>query len=164
MKGTKRYTPRKAMDTATDPYLNRQSPRENSVCRQCGAVFHNKRWYTSEQARPQAGKGGIDVLCPACQKIKDRFVGGVVTLTGRFLAEHRDEILKLIYNKEERSKQYNPLGRIISIHDMKDRIEITTTTDKLAQRIGQVLNKTYQGKVTYKWSDDVKLARVQWSR
>ena len=48
--------------------------------------------------------------------------------------------------------------------EAKGSIEISTTTDKFAQRIGRMLEKTYSGSVEYKWSDDVKLARVTWTR
>jgi len=43
-------------------------------------------------------------------------------------------------------------------------MEVTTTTEKFAQRLGAMLKKAYKGDVEYKWSADVKLARVIWSR
>ena len=46
---------------------------------------------------------------------------------------------------------------------IQDGIEITTTNEKLAQRIGKALHKAYSGDVAYKWSDP-KIARVNWHR
>ena len=72
--------------------------------------------------------------------------------------------MNLIKNEEERARGFNPLERIMKISDVKDGLEVTTTNEKLAQRIGKRLQKACQGKVEYKWSDDTKLIRVDWER
>jgi hypothetical protein len=41
---------------------------------------------------------------------------------------------------------------------------VTTTTEKLAQRIGREVKKAYGGTLEYTWSHDVKFARVGWER
>ena len=43
-------------------------------------------------------------------------------------------------------------------------IEITTTNEKLAQRMGKALHKAYSGTIEYKLSEDAKIARVYWRR
>lgn len=169
MKGTKKYskiTRKKAIDTEKDPYLLKVAPNELAVCRKCEIVYHNKRWVLPEEfdSEKAGEKKRVKVLCPACQKIKDRFVGGFVNITGSFQAEHREEIINLIKNKESVARRHNPLDRIMDIKNKKDGLEITTTTEKLAQRIGQILKKSFQGEVEYKWSADVKMARVSWTR
>lgn len=93
-----------------------------------------------------------------------KFPGGIVKIKGEFLAEHKSEIMHLIKNEEHRAKGLNPLERIMSISAIKNGIEITTTNEKLAQRIGKSLQKAYQGRVHYKWSDDTKLLRTEWER
>jgi hypothetical protein len=42
------------------------------------------------------------------------------------------------------------------------KIEIATTNEKLAQRLGRALKKAFHGDVTYHWSHDTKLVRVEW--
>jgi len=164
MKGP-RIMKKKAIDTEKDPYLLKISPNDCAVCKKCGAVYHDKRWSLAKKAAEKApGKKAVEVLCPACQKIKDRFVGGYVTLKGSFVKDHTEEILNLIRNKEKRAMYHNPLNRIIDIKEARGKIEITTTTDKLAQRIGQMIKKSFKGELEYKWSEDVKLARVNWTR
>lgn len=155
---------KKSIDTAKDPYLNKNEPADGSHCRKCGAVFQDKRWTLSDEARSKATPSGGAVLCPACQKIREGYAEGYVTLSGDFLADHKEEIINLVRNKEERAMYVNPLSRIIDIRESDGNIEIRTTTAKLAQRIGQILEKAYKGTVDYKWSDDVKIARVAWSR
>ena len=169
MKGTKKYsksTRKKAIDTEGDPYLAKIAPDETAECRKCGVVYFNKRWVLAEEfdRSKEGSKKPKKVLCPACQKIKDGFIGGYVTITGPFQAEHRDEIMNLIKNKEKVARTHNPLDRIMDIKESDGGLEITTTTEKLAQRIGQILKKAFHGEVEYKWSSDVKLARVRWTR
>ncbi|MBI5345208.1 MAG: ATPase [Deltaproteobacteria bacterium] len=162
MKGP-RIVKRKAINTETDPYLHRIKPGDMAACKKCGAVYHNKRWSLTVPAGA-GGKAQVPVVCPACRKVMDRFAEGFVTIRGRFLDAHKEEILRLIRNKEKVAMRYNPLDRIIGINEKKGLMDITTTTEKMAQRIGQMMKKTFDGELTYKWSDDVKLARVVWTR
>ena len=160
-----RFGRKKAMDTAADPYLNRVSPADGTFCVRCGAVYHNKRWSLVEGGAPvYAGKEIGGVLCPACQKIRDGFARGFVTLRGSFVKAHAGEIRNLIRNKEKRAMHLNPLERIIEMRDTEDGMLVTTTTEKFAQRLGAMLRKAYKGDLEYKWSEDVKLARVLWRR
>jgi hypothetical protein len=87
-----------------------------------------------------------------------------VTLTGPFLAEHRDEILRLIANEEKRAREKNPLERIMSLSQGQEQLVLTTTDEKLAQRIGRELHKACGGTVTYNWSHNNKFVRVRWER
>lgn len=162
----RRISKRKAINTGTDPYFSSVEFQDLSRCRGCGAVYHEKRWVIAKDAPPEpAGKiVKANVLCPSCRKKKEKYAEGFLTLRGDFLKEHREEVLRLIRNKEEREAEINPLGRIIEIRDMEDTMEITTTTEKLAQRIGRMLNKAFSGAVEYKWSGDAKIARVVWTR
>ena len=102
--------------------------------------------------------------CPACGKVLDRVPGGVLRITGGFIWDHRDEILNLIRNESAKALSVNPLERIMSLESDDNEIEITTTNEKLAQRIGRALHKAYRGTVEYKWSGDTRLARVIWHR
>ncbi|RJR16528.1 MAG: ATPase [Nitrospiraceae bacterium] len=157
---------RKSIDNTTDPYLISEAVIGMAVCRKCHAVFMNKRWTLNEALyeKKMDEKSTRKVVCPACRKVKDKFPGGVVRIKGEFLAEHKSEIMNLIKNEEQRAKGFNPLERIMSISNIKSGIEIMTTNEKLAQRIGKRLQKTYQGRVYYKWSDDTKLLRAEWER
>jgi hypothetical protein len=88
----------------------------------------------------------------------------VVTLHGGFLRTHRDEILAIVRNEERRARETNPLERIMAIGEADGSVEVLTTDEKLAQRIGREIRKAYQGAVSYRWSEDANLVRVNWSR
>ncbi|RJQ55694.1 MAG: ATPase [Nitrospiraceae bacterium] len=154
------------MDTCGDPYLLQNVRYESAVCKKCHAAYQNKRWSLDEDLfnKMNECKDVNKVYCPACQKIKDKFPGGIVTLKGEFLREHKDEIMNLIRNEEERARGFNPLERLMEINSLDSGLELTTTNEKLAQRIGRSLFRAYQGRVGYKWSQDTKLLRVEWER
>ena len=160
------FAKRKSMDNTSDPYLLSEGNNGMSICKKCHAIYHNKRWYLDEEmyANKVSQKGTNKVLCPACQKMKDNFPGGILKLKGAFLEEHKSEILNLIRNEEQKARGFNPLERIMDINKIKAGLEITTTNEKLAQRIGKSLHKAYQGKIEYKWSSDTKLLRAKWER
>ncbi len=159
-------TQRKCMDNTSDPYIQKEGTCKISVCNKCHAICNNKRWRLNEDDYFKLSKlkSTASVLCPACQKIKDKFPGGIVKLKGSFLFENREEIMNLIKNEEGRAKGFNPLERLMDISDIEGGIEITTTNEKLAQRIGRSIKRAYQGKIEYKWSRDTKLLRADWER
>lgn len=150
-----------------DPYLPKMNPGEIAVCTSCHAIFQRRHWFFDDSlcrsllAQPKTRR----VTCPACHKIRDGYFEGEVTLTpSPFLKEHKQEILNLIRNEEERAKGMNPLERIISIREEDGKVMVLTTDEKLSQRIGRELKKAYQGNTVYRWSEDTKCARVTWSR
>ena len=157
----------KKKSTSTDPYLPRGASRKISVCEGCRAVYMNKRWYAEGDVdeivlrNPEAAK----VVCPACLKIRDNFPGGIVTLRGGYVLPHKQDLLNLIRNEEARARGFNPLERVMSVKENGfGSIVISTTNEKLAQRLGRAIKKAFHGDVAYQWSHDNKLARVEWVR
>ncbi|HSL91147.1 MAG TPA: BCAM0308 family protein [Candidatus Limnocylindrales bacterium] len=164
-----RFSPasRKNMDRTTDPYIPRKSASAVGACPECHAIRRNKRWHLDEKeyaALTRKRGAAAPERCPACRKIADGFPSGVVLLRGGYLREHREEILKLVRNEEKRAMGINPLERIISITEEDAKLEIATTDEKLAQRIGREVRKACRGALEYKWSEDAKLLRVNWAR
>jgi NMD protein affecting ribosome stability and mRNA decay len=165
-RGTVRTRRNLAEFDSTDPYQPRLDPGEVAVCTECHALYQRRHWFFDKEAymRETMQPTTRLVLCPACQKIRDRYAEGQVTLrASSFLQAHKDEILRLIRNEEERAKGLNPLERIVEITESDDGIVVTTTNEKLAQRIGRTLKNSYQGQTTYQWSDP-KYLSVEWQR
>lgn len=164
----KNYKPSyKKKTISTDPYLPKGANRKISVCGGCRAVYMNKRWYARGPAYELAVKKAENatVVCPACLKIRDDFPGGIVTLKGGYVLSHKMELMKLVKNEEERARGSNPLERVMSVKENGyGSIVIATTNERLAQRLGRAIRKAFQGAVTYNWSHDNKLARVDWER
>ncbi len=163
-KTAKKYaTGYKKRIVTTDSYLPRGA-QGAAVCEGCQAVYQNKRWYVNGDLL-KAGTKTTTIVCPACLKIRDNFPGGIVTLQGDYVLPHKRDLLKLVKNEEERARGYNPLERVMSIKENgQGSIVINTTNEKLAQRLGRAIQRAFHGEVTYRWSHDNKLVRVDWVR
>ena len=161
-----KQTYKKKTSTA-DPYLPKGASKKITVCEGCHAVYKKKRWYADPHLYIAAVKisDTAVAVCPACLKIRDNFPGGIVTLTGDYVLLHKQELLNLIKNEEARARGSNPLERVMSVKETGyGGMVISTTNEKMAQRIGRAIRKAFSGKVTYQWSHDNKLARVDWAR
>ncbi len=149
-----------------DPYIPKLNQGEIAVCTRCHGVYQRRHWLFDEElyTRSVSDPATRQVLCPACHKIGDNYPEGEVILRGEFLDAHRGEIMNLVSNEEDRAKGLNPLERIVRITDSNGGVTITTTNEKLAQRIGRALQRAYQGEVSYRWSEDTKYLHVEWVR
>jgi NMD protein affecting ribosome stability and mRNA decay len=143
-----------------DQYKAKRKLREPSVCRECQAVYHKGRWVW--------GPGPSDshqVICPACERIRDSAPSGVLLLIGEFVAKHREQVLGLARNEEARLKAEHPLARIIKIEDQTEAPEgvvITTTNPHLARRIGEALNHAHRGTFACRYEENEDLLRENW--
>src|SRR3972149_3698014 len=157
----------KKKSSSADPYLPKGPSRKISVCGGCHAVYKNKRWYGESALYDAVVKisGTAATVCPACLKIRDNFPGGIVTLKGDYVLPHKQDLMNLIKNEEARARGFNPLERVMSVKENGfGSIIISTTNEKLAQRLGRAIKKAFHGEVAYHWSHDNKLARVDWER
>jgi hypothetical protein len=68
----------------------------------------------------------------------------------------------LITNVETRAVSVNPLDRVMKIARRKQELEVQTTNDRLAQRIGRALVRAYKGKASYNWAHRDMMVRVTW--
>jgi len=142
-----------------DTYKSRGKLREPTACPDCGAVFHKGRWQWTRKP-----KGAHEVLCPACQRMHDKYPGGYLTLRGPFQENHRDEIVHLAEHVAEREKTGHPLRRIMSLERQGDNILITTTAMELARAIGDAVHRAYKGELCYRYTDEANILRVAWQR
>jgi NMD protein affecting ribosome stability and mRNA decay len=149
-----------------DPYLPEEG-QEAAACTQCHALYQNKRWFFDADLYARlAGTHKVrEVLCPTCHKIKDRYAEGILTLSGDFFVEHRQEIVRLLKKEADRVGARNVMDRIIQMTlEEEDRLRVETTTEKLAQHLGRAVYKAYKGDLQFHWGEVDKLARVYWNR
>jgi NMD protein affecting ribosome stability and mRNA decay len=145
---------------STHVYLPKKGLPEGAVCRGCGVVYRNKRWQMEQAGAPHS----CEVTCPACQRMEDHNPAGVLTLSGSYLSGHKDEILNGIRHTEAESREKNPLGRIMEIREEGESITVTTTEEKLAQKLGREVFKSQRGELHYNWSHGNAQVRVNWMR
>lgn len=142
-----------------DTYKLQHKLAEPTVCMECGAVYHVGRWQWS--AKPAGAK---EVVCAACQRIRDRFPAGFVEVGGSFFAEHRAELMNLLRRREEKEKADHPLARIMAVADTADGVLVTTTDLHLARDLGEALHHAYQGDLEFHYNEAENLLRVHWRR
>jgi hypothetical protein len=96
--------------------------------------------------------------------MRDQDPAGFLTLSGRFLAEHQQEILNLARNEEAAEKAEYPLHRIMDIEERPDGILITTTDIHLPRRIAEALHHAYRGDIEVHSVGEDRSLRVHWQR
>ncbi|NIW24769.1 MAG: ATPase [Gammaproteobacteria bacterium] len=151
---------RNVQERRHDPYKLRGKLKEPTVCPQCGASYRNGRWTWDEAPSGEAKRQ----LCQACQRINDRYPAGELAIGGRFVAEHRDEILNLAKNIEEAERAAHPLNRIMSIDDVDDGLLITTTDIHLPRRIAEALDNAWNGELDMHYDEEGYFVRLNWRR
>ena len=148
-------------------YRQELGSKEPGLCTKCGTIYIGKRWLLDEAESKRLIEEESLVTrltCPACQRMADNNPAGIVTLSGSYLLTHEDEILNVIKNTETKSRLKNPLGRIMEINQENNVLTISTTEDKLAQKLGREIYKAHKGELHYQWSHDQHYVRVNWTR
>jgi len=143
-----------------DPYKTKSKPPESSVCPVCHAVFKEGRWQW-------AGSWPIDAhpqTCQACHRVHDESPAGVMTLSGRFVRDHRTELVQLIQHREQIENREHPLHRIMRIEEGPDLILVKTTDIHLPHAIGEALRHAYKGRLEIRYSAETYFVEVKWRR
>ena len=145
-------------DHILDPYQRQQKLDDDTICPQCGAVYHKGRWQW--EARPEHGH---EALCPACRRINDKFPAGVVELRGSLGHQRKEEIVHLARYQEETEKSEHALNRIINIEEDADGIVINTTDIHLPRRIGEAVERAFHGSLCENSDEGGYFVRVIWT-
>ena len=140
-----------------DPTKPTMKMTDPTVCPDCGATYIEGRW-TWRHGPVESPRE----LCSACQRIRDNYPAGFVTVRGRFAMSHCSEIVRIARNTEEREKETHPINRIMSVSEGTDTLSILTTEVHLAQAIGKSLRKAFKGDLEIAYEEDI--VRVVWTR
>ena len=144
-----------------DPYMARSKPTEPSVCPECGVVFSAGRW----QWLPEVPENAHQEMCPACHRIHDNVPAGLLSLSGGFFNEHRDEIMNLTHNKVEEQKKQHPMKRIMGIEEAEEGgVVISFTDTHLPVGVGEAIEHAYEGELDIHYTEEAGLVRVYWKR
>jgi NMD protein affecting ribosome stability and mRNA decay len=138
----------------------RQKLASVTACPRCGATYRKGRWTWQPAPADAASR-----TCPACDRIESRYPAGILQVEGKFAALHRDDLIGLVRNVEERERSRHPLKRIMKLASRRNGFVAETTDAKLAQSLGRALRKSYAGKLEHSASSDTEnLVRVRWTR
>jgi len=105
-----------------------------------------------------------EVLCPTCHKIKDHYPEGILTLSGDFFNQHREEIIRALEKEAGRVSGRSVADRVIRSLTEGDKLLVETSTEKMAQHLGRTIYKACKGDLHFRWGEVEKFVRVYWSR
>ena len=136
------------------------------VCPACHAILKDNRWFVDEALYWQLeGQPGVwPALCSGCLRVARGIYEGEVILSSHLLVPTKSAALELIGNEEERARCSNPVSRLTAVEDCGDEIKIRTTTPILAERIGKVFRKVYEGNLEIQYLPVHSFCRVRWRR
>jgi hypothetical protein len=146
---------RRGSESSKAPRVARKAaapPHEPTICTSCGASFLRRAWRKrplSTALLDQATWGS----CPACEQIgRCEYYGRVIATVADI--PDRDAIDRRIRNVASRASHTQPERRIVSIDWTGPRLELLTTSQKLAHRVALELAKAFGGRNSFRWSSD----------
>ena len=134
-------------------------PLGSTVCPVCNAVFKDGHWQWLESWPVDSPRE----ICQACQRIRDNYPAGLITMSGDFVKTHRQEVLNLVRHHEQGERAQHPLHRIIKIEEHPDTLVVSTTDMHLPKRIGQALHRAYKGALDLHYDEASCFVRVNWT-
>ena len=90
--------------------------------------------------------------------------GGVIKISGKFVAEHLEEIIGLVKNEAALAEKKNPEHRILDIKKSDGEIIVELSEHNVALHVGKALEHAYKGKHEYKFLPGEKFVEVDWVR
>ena len=144
-----------------DPYKADAKLPEPTRCVDCKAVYAAGRWQWLTEDVTDAD----ETLCPACRRIRERVPAGILTLSGDFFSEHRDDVMNILYKKVDTEKSQHPLKRLMALEDQTDGSVVATFTDThLPRGVGKAIERAYEGSLDIQYTKEASLVRVFWQR
>jgi len=133
-------------------------------CKYCKAIYQEKRWRPYADLDPKYVGELHESVCPTCHKKNSHYSDGQITISGKFVKEHKTEIMNLIENIARREEKRDVLNRIERIDEEdENKTVIYTSKNDLARLLGKKLDSAYKGgKLDYNWSKEDKFAEVKW--
>jgi hypothetical protein len=147
-----------------DSYQPRAKLSEPTRCPECAAHYRKGHWTWSAPSEESGDRAPHEHVCPACQRVRDDYPAGEVQVAGAFLTAHRQEIIDLVRNVEQKEKREHPLNRIMAIVDQDGELLVTTTDVHLPHRIGHALRDAWDGQLSMQYDDTQYYSAVRWER
>lgn len=123
--------------------------KEYMICKKCNIAYYDKSWHQSLADYKHLKEKNIDkklikfVLCPACEMEKNKQYEGII-IVHNFPDRKKSELMSLIKNMDATARRIDPLDRVHKIKETKKIIEIWTTENQLAKKIGNKIKAAFR--------------------
>lgn len=159
--GLGRHSPRQEMQS--DTTKEKKAQKGHLICSQCRAEYHEKHWYSEDSSlKAPPEQKSKETMCPGCYRVEKRIWHGEITAEGLDELGSVDEVKSLIKRVEHECWLDNPTSRISATIYTVGKLEIKTTTEWLAKRIGKELQAAFKGQLEIKESGDKEMVWVHW--
>ncbi|KGC63779.1 hypothetical protein DP57_4594 [Burkholderia pseudomallei] len=128
-------------------------------CTECGALYDDGRWSWHASAGAL-----LQIVCPACRRIRERASAGELVLEGGYFARRRDDIVALLRRHAGDDINARPLGRILSIDALPARMVVRTKGSPLVHRLTEALVRTHRGDLEIDYREGEDTLRAHWMR
>ena len=126
--------------------------REHSICRLCGSVYAHKAWRSVQLAQGTPVSGVNWTGCPACRKLLAGEGKGRVLIRGIPDEARLQLVQRRIRNVAARARFTQPERRLVRMKARGLELDVVTTSQELAHRIGREIDKAFGAHTTYSWS------------
>ena len=138
-----------------DAYHAERKSSDAMVCKQCGVTSFGGKWSWKGPPLADVREG----LCPACQRIRDRYPAGFLELHGLH-PDEKEEVRNLVRNVETSEKAEHPLERLMEVRDEGEALIVTTTGMHLGRAIAGALGRRFRDRVSIDYPREDNRIRV----
>lgn len=165
-KGLIRSLVRRAVRSSKSPSVARKGPvfRDPTVCDRCGAVYTRRSWRQGRKLTGALLTRAAWARCPGCLQAGRGEYFGRVIVRGPYAARNLAAIRRRIANVAERAAFTQPERRLVASEWDGEKLEVLTTSQKLAHRIAHELKKLFRGRVSYHWLAEESVLVATWER
>ncbi|EIP86678.1 hypothetical protein A33K_16281 [Burkholderia humptydooensis MSMB43] len=128
-------------------------------CTECGALYDDGRWSWHATAGAL-----LQIVCPACRRIRERASAGELVLAGGYFARRRDDIVALLRRHAGDDLGARPLERLLSIDALPARMVVRTTGSHLVHRLSEALVRAHCGDLEIDYREGEDVLRARWMR
>ncbi|MCP3918857.1 MAG: ATPase [bacterium] len=156
MHGYRKHRPE---PTDRDVYRSDHTPCGGTHCPECELVVRKGRWVRADDG---AQPSGPPQLCPACQRVRDRYPAGRIRLVGD-PGELADELRRLARKTEASEREEHPLERLMELEVNESGLTASTTGVHLARRLGSVFERRLRGRIEIRYGEEEGQVRIEGS-
>ncbi|MDD4358568.1 MAG: hypothetical protein PHY30_01995 [Candidatus Pacebacteria bacterium] len=133
------------------------------ACTKCNSISWKGSWWHESDIKPKIKKDKHKEfgLCPACKMIENNEYEGEIVIENVY-PNIRTDLINSIKNEGEDGFKKDPEDRVISIEkdDHNSKINVFTTENQLALKIGRKIKKSFNGTMKVIYSKKESVARI----